>query len=188
MSPRTSRAAAGDAGGWHHFGGADREGRCCPSRPGGGVWQQADGRKPCCEEPRMWQRVRRRMGWGQGAKGSPRQERERHQHASQPWPHGSCQPCALRRSLQLPPATARGSPCPLQFARQRPRTEAAPVVPAERGLLAAPCPPCQPAQPRSSRLGAGATSPPPSAPPSPGPGKRVCDPRTDAGAFPGAVS
>lgn len=68
----------------------------------------------------MWQRVGRRTGWGQGEKGSPRQERESHQHISQPWLCGSCQPCALCRSLHSP-----------RFARQRPRTEAAPVVPAE---------------------------------------------------------
>lgn len=63
-------------------------------------------------------------------------------------------------------------------------TEVAPAVPAERGLLTIPC---QPAQPQSLQLGGGAASPPPSTPPSPGPGKWVCGSRTDAGAFPGAV-
>lgn len=54
----------------------------------------------------------------------------------------------------------------------------------ERGLLTIPC---QPAQPQSLQLGGRAANPPPSTPPSPGPGKWVCGSRTDAGAFPGAV-
>lgn len=70
----------------------------------------------------MWQRVGR-TGCGREDKGSPRQKRESHQHVGQLWPCGSCQPCALCCSLHSP-----------RFARQRPRTEAAPVVPAEGGL------------------------------------------------------
>lgn len=50
----------------------------------------------------MWQRVRGRTGWELGG---PREQRA----TIPPWRCRSRQPCALHRSLQLPPATARGS-------------------------------------------------------------------------------
>lgn len=133
----------------------------------------------------MWQRDRGNKGCRQRGKGSPRWEVKSCQFASQLWPHGSHQPCALYCSLQLPLATVWQSLCSPWFAHQHQKTEVAPVVSAERGLLTNPC---QPAQPQSLQLGGGAASPPPSTPPSPGPGKWVCGSRTDAGAFPGAVS
>lgn len=133
----------------------------------------------------MWQRGRGRKGCRQRGKGSPRWEVKSCQFASPLWPHGSHQPCALYCSLSCPWPRC-GSPCVppgLHTSTRRLRL-------LQRFLQRGACSQTPASQHSLSPYSweGGAASPPSSAPPSPGPGKWVCGSRTDAGAFPGAVS
>ncbi|KAM9548907.1 uncharacterized protein ACIB01_009381 [Guaruba guarouba] len=187
MSPWTSHFATSDAGGQHDFGGADGKGKCCSSRPGSGVWQRAGGGKPWCEEQRMWQRVGRRR-WRQEEKGSRKREQQRCQHAGQPWPSRSCQPCALSRSLQLPPGHGAGVPVLPPVCTPVPKDWGCSSGSCSEGPAHTCCPWISPAGTAPVLMaGSRGCQPPAFHSSQPRSWKWVCGPRTDAGAFPGAV-